>query len=162
MLRKTVVVDDEFSLGVDRVLAVLERELEHLRFGDRLGRAGLDTQVAVDAPQVVDLVDEAVALTRRDGIVDRVVGAAHVDAVGRANTGAKLAADALLHAVFVTVEDVAAVHTHRLVTLFVVVAAALVLTGHPVVKELAERHLEAIKAREDSHQSTPSPARRLR
>ena len=62
MLGLAVVVDDELGLGVDRVTAIGEAELEQLRFGDRLGGAGLDAQVAVDAPQVVDLVDETEAL----------------------------------------------------------------------------------------------------
>ena len=65
LLRGAVVVDHELGLRVDRVLAVGERELEQLRLGDRLGGARLDAQVAVDAPQVVDLVDEAVALAGR-------------------------------------------------------------------------------------------------
>ena len=64
VLGLAVVVDEQLVLGVDRVLAVGERELEQLGLGDGLGRAGLDAQVAVDAPQVVDLVDEAVALAR--------------------------------------------------------------------------------------------------
>ena len=79
-LGAAVVVDEQLVLGVDRVGAVGERELEQLRLGDRLGRARLDAEVAVDAAQVVDLVDEAVALARRHRVVDRVVGAAHVDA----------------------------------------------------------------------------------
>ena len=76
-----VVVDEQLALRVDRVRAVGERELEQLRLGDRLGRARLDAEVAVDAAEVVDLVDEAVALARRDRRVGRVVGAAHVDAL---------------------------------------------------------------------------------
>ena len=38
VLRHAVVVDDKFVLGVDRVFAVRERELEELGLGDRLGR----------------------------------------------------------------------------------------------------------------------------
>src|SRR5262249_23764721 len=104
-----VVTDQQLVLGVDGVGAVGERELEELALGDRFGRARLDAQVAVDAPQVIDLVDEAVALPRRDRIVDRVVGAAHVDALRGTDARAQLAPDALLHAVLVPVEDVAAV-----------------------------------------------------
>src|SRR5207248_9586981 len=99
---------------VHRATAVGERELEQLRFGDRLGGTRLHTQITVDAPQVVDLVDEAVALAWRDGIVGRVVGTAHVDAPRRAHACAQLAADALLHAVLVAVEDVATVEAQRL------------------------------------------------
>ena len=116
-LRPAVVADEQLVLGVDRVGAVRERELEQLRLGDRLGRARLDAQVAVDAAEVVDLVDEAVPLTRRDRIVDRVVGAADVDATRRAHARAQLAADALLHAVLVAVEDVTAVLPRRLLRL---------------------------------------------
>ena len=122
LLRQAVVVDQQLVLGVDGVGPVGEGELEQLRLGDRLGRAGLDAQVAVDAAQVVDLVDEAVALAGADRVVGRVVGAADVDAAGRAHAGAQLAADALLHAVLVAVEDVTAVEAVRLVPL-----AALVL-----------------------------------
>src|SRR5581483_11437378 len=104
-----VVVDEQLPLGVDGVGPPGEGELEQLRLGDGLGGAGLDAEVAVDAAQVVDLVDEAVALARRDGGVGRVVGAPDVDALGGADTGAELAADALLHPVLVAVEDVAAV-----------------------------------------------------
>ena len=114
-----VVVDQQLSLGVDGVLATREGELEQLRLGDRLRRARLDAEVAVDAPQVVDLVHEAVTLARRHRRVGRVVGAAHVDALRRAHAGAQLAADALLHAVLVAIEDVTAVEPHRLRTLLV-------------------------------------------
>src|SRR5262249_40781760 len=99
LLRAAVVTDEQLLLRVDRVLAVVEGELEHARLGDRLRRARLDTQIAVDAPQVVDLVDEPVALARRDGIVGRVVGAADIDAARRTHARAELAADALLHPV---------------------------------------------------------------
>ena len=107
----------QLGLRVDRVLPVGERELEELRLGDGLGGAGLHAEVAVDAAQVVDLVDEAVALAGRHRVVGRVVGAADVDAPGRAHAGAQLAADALLHAVLVPVEDVAAVEALGLLAL---------------------------------------------
>src|SRR5690606_26331938 len=113
----TVVAHYELVLGVDRVLAVGEGELEQLRFGDGLGGAGLYAEVAVDAPQVVDLVDEAEALAGRHRVIRWVVGAADVDAPGRADAGAQLAADALLHAVLVEVEDVAAVEALGLLPL---------------------------------------------
>src|SRR4051794_33551554 len=47
-----VVVHQQLALRVDRVGAVRERELEQLRLGDGLGRAGLHAHVAVDAAQV--------------------------------------------------------------------------------------------------------------
>ena len=101
------IVDHEFRLRVDGVGPARERELEHLRLRDGLGRAGLDTEIAVDAAQIVDLVDEAVALTRRDRVLGIVLRSAHIDAPGGTDTGAQFAADALLHAVLVAVEDVA-------------------------------------------------------
>src|SRR4051794_25442463 len=114
-----VVAHEQLRLRVDRVLAVREGELEELRLGDGLGGARLHAQVAVDAAQVIDLVDEAVALARRHRRVGRVVGAAHVDAPCRADARAQLAPDALLHAVLVAVEDVAAVEALRLRALLV-------------------------------------------
>src|SRR5438046_2257172 len=77
-------------------------------------RARRHAQVAVDAAEGGDLVDEAVPLARRDRRVGRVVSAAHVDAPGRAHPGTQLAADAFLHAVLVAVEDVAAVEPEGL------------------------------------------------
>ena len=55
----------ELGLGVDGVGTAGEAELEELALGDRLGGARLDAEVAVDAPQEVDLVHEAVALAGR-------------------------------------------------------------------------------------------------
>ena len=109
LLGLALVVHQQLVAGVDGVLAVGEGELEELGLGDGLGGAGLDAEVAVDAAQVVDLVDEAPALAGADRVVGRVVGAPHVDAAGRTDPGAQLAADALLHAVLVPVEDVTAV-----------------------------------------------------
>src|SRR5262249_2372665 len=60
--RAAVVVDEQLGFRVDRVGPVPERELEELRLGDRLRRTRLDAQIAVDAAQVVDLVDEPVPL----------------------------------------------------------------------------------------------------
>ena len=109
LLRHAFVVDHQLGLGVDGVVAVGEGELEQLGLGDGLGGTRLHAQVAVDAAQVVDLIDEAVALARRHRFVGRVVGAAHVDATSGAHTGAQLAADALLHAVLVAVQHMAPV-----------------------------------------------------
>ena len=63
----------------------------------------------MNATQIVDLIDKPVSLAGRDRVVDRVVRAAHVDALGRTHTSAEFAADALLHAVFVTIENMTAV-----------------------------------------------------
>src|SRR5204863_4850236 len=116
-----------------------EGELEELGLGDGLGRTGLDTEIAVDASQVVDLVDEAEALARRDGCVDRVVLSPHVDALCGTDAGAQLAADALLHAVLVAIEDVATMEALRLGTLLVGV-----LVGDGVV-DLPEGDLEPVE-----------------
>src|SRR5690606_1898520 len=90
-----------------------------------------------------------VALARRGRVLGVVVGAAHVDAVGRAHAGAQLAADALLHAVLVAVEDVTAVQALPPLGLLVAlvvgvggaalagVAAAGVLGGDALASEQA-------------------------
>src|SRR5262249_36289297 len=116
------------------------------------GRARFDTQVAVDATQIVDLVDVAVALARRHGIVDGIVGAAHVDALRRAHAGAELAADALLHAVLVTVEDVPAVQARRLLALDL-----RVLGGEARLEHLPQRDAEAGQTTHQRNSSTISP-----
>src|SRR5690606_36215070 len=124
--------------------------------GDRLGRAGLHAQVAVDAPEAVDLVDEAVALAGRHRVVGRVVGAAHVDAAGRAHPGAQLAADALLHPVLVAVEDVTAVEPDGLVPLgplVLDVGDGLGLAGAGALEQLPEADGEDAEV---AHQCTPS------
>src|SRR5690606_15436314 len=125
--------------------------------GDRLGRAGLDAEVAVDAPPVVDLVDVAVPLPRRHRGVRGVVGAAHVDAAGRADARAQLAPDAPLHAVLVAVEGVPAVGAYGPRAL-----AALVLRVGPRrgrLEELAERDAEPVEV---GRQARPSSASRPR
>ena len=152
-LRPAVVADEQLVFGVDRVGAVRERELEELRLGDRLGRARLDAQVAVDAAEVVDLVDEAVPLTRRDRIVDRVVGAADVDATRRAYARAQLAADALLHAVLVAVEDVTTVLPRRLLRLHGGIFRREARLAH-----LPQRDPEPGKATHQRNSSSCSPA----
>jgi hypothetical protein len=152
-LGPAVVVDDQLVLGVDRVGAVGERELEQLRLGDRLGRARLHAEIAVDAAQIVDLVDEAVALAGRDRIVDRVVGAPHVDALGRAHARAQLAADALLHPVLVAIEDVAAV-----LALGLVAFDRGVLRRQARLEHLAQRDVETGEATHQRNSSTRSPA----
>src|SRR5690606_24165667 len=98
-LGPSLIVDQQLLLRVDRVLSIREAELEQLGLGDRLGGARFDAEVAVDAPQVVDLVDEAEPFPGRGGVVGIVVGAAHVDALGGADTRTQLAPDALLHSV---------------------------------------------------------------
>ncbi len=106
----------------------------------------------MDAAQVVDLVDEAVTLAGRDRVVDRVVGAAHVDATRRAHSRAQLAPDALLHAVLVAVEDVTAVHALGLVVLHL-----RVLGGEARLAHLAQRDEETGEAAHQRNSSMSSP-----
>ena len=98
----------EHLLGPDRVLARRERHL--VIAGQRQGacRAGLHAEAAHDAAQVVDLVVLRVPLPRADRRCRIVVLALDPDRVGRARVGAQLAPDALLQAVVVPVEAVAA------------------------------------------------------
>src|ERR1700722_12603532 len=76
-------------------------------------------------------------------MVGRVVQAAHVDAVGRADTGAELAADALLHSVLVAVQDVAAVLARLLGLLLL-----RVLGGDPGPAQVLEGQLESAQERQ--------------
>src|SRR5450759_3106964 len=107
VLGHALVIDEQFVLGVDGVVAVGEGELHQLGLGDRLGGTRLHAHVAVDTAQKVDLVDVAVPLTGGHRMVGRIVEAAHIDAVGGADTRTQFAADAFLRAVLVLVEDVA-------------------------------------------------------
>ena len=84
-------------------------ELVLVGHGQRARRARLDAQAAEDAAQVVDLVDAAVPLPRRELGVRGVVRTLDVDRVRGARPRAQLAADALLQPVGVPVELVAAV-----------------------------------------------------
>src|SRR6185312_12953008 len=68
---------------------------------------------AEDAPRVVDLVGAGEPLTGRETLLVGVVAALDVDRVRRAGPGAQLAADALLQAVRVPVEDVPPVVARR-------------------------------------------------
>src|SRR5436190_18138203 len=126
-------------------MAVRERELEELRLGDRIGRARLDAQVTVDATEIVDLVDEAVALTGAHGRVDGVVLAAHVDATGRAHARAQLASDALLHAVLVAVQDVATMEPDGLRPLLLRIFDRDDAAVFTAVEELAEGDGESVQ-----------------
>src|SRR5262249_26323480 len=142
-----VVVDEQLVLRVDAVVAVREGELEQLRLGDRFCGTRLDAHIAVDAAEIVDLVDEPVPLAGRDGRVGGIVGAPHVDAPGRTDTRAELAADALLHAVLVAVEDVAAVEPLGL--------RSLLLREElrdPRTEDLPEGDGETAEQVEDTHQ----------
>ena len=115
-----------------------------MRHRDRLGGTGLDAQAAEDAAQHVDLVYEPVALSRAHRIVVRVVCPADVDAIGRAHTGAQLTADALLHPVWVAVEDVTTMETFGLDSLLLWIARGDVGPEH-----LAEGDQEAPPRSED-------------
>src|SRR5690606_3755448 len=99
----------EVLLLVDEALTGGAGELVVVAHGQRPRGAGLDAVPAEDAALVVDLVDAAVALPGGVLGVGAVVGALDEDRVRRARPGAQLAADALLQAVRVAVELVAAV-----------------------------------------------------
>src|SRR5258706_16339029 len=78
-----------------------------------MGWAGLDAQAAKNAAGIVDLIHRGVPLARRVALLLNIVPALDVDRVGRAGPGAQLAADALLQAVRMPVEDVPAVVAGR-------------------------------------------------
>src|SRR5579875_3385883 len=131
----TVVTHQELVLGVDGVCSIGEGELEELGLGDRLRRARLDAQVAVDASEIVDLV--AVAVARGHRVVRRVVEPSDIDAVGGTDARTQLASDALLHAVFVAAENVATVKPRGLRSLLVGI-----LAGHSLPTQVLEGELE--------------------
>src|SRR5579885_2976011 len=99
---------EEVLLGGDQALAAVVGEVQARPQGDRLGGARLGAVAAVDAAHQVDLVADGIALAGRHGVLRVVLGGADGDAAHRAGAGAELAADALLHAVVVAVQDVAA------------------------------------------------------
>jgi hypothetical protein len=68
----------------------------------------------VDAAQKIDLIYVAEALAGRCRRIRIVVTPPDVNTTGRANPSAQLTADALLHPVFVSIQDVAAMKARRL------------------------------------------------
>ena len=98
----------QLLLRPDRVLARGERQLVVARERERAGGARLDAEAAHDAAQVVDLVVLRVPLPRAGRVLGVVVLPLDPDRVGRARERAELAADALLEAVLVPVQPVAA------------------------------------------------------
>src|SRR3954447_7190142 len=129
----------QLLLRVDELLAVVEGQLVLVRHRQRAGGAGLDAQAAEDAAQVVDLVHRAVALTRGVALGLGVVAALDVDGVRRARPRAELAADALLQAVRVPVEDMPAV-----VARLRRVEVERVLLGVDLLEHRRERQPEAL------------------
>src|SRR4051812_34788376 len=99
---------EQHVLRVDLVVAVVLRELELVAERDRVERARELAVPAEDAAAQVDLVDARVALARGDAVVRRVLGGDDADAVGGACRRAERAADALLQAVLVAPQAVAA------------------------------------------------------
>ena len=73
----------------------------------------------MDAAQIVDLVDPTEAFAGRSRILGVVVGASHMNALRGADCGTQFAADALFHAVFVSVQHVATMKALRLVDFLV-------------------------------------------
>ena len=62
----------------------------------------------MNAAQVIDLVNKPESLTGRGRVFWIVILTTHVDALCGAHTGAEFAPDALLHAVFITVQHMSA------------------------------------------------------
>src|SRR5919109_637047 len=145
-------VDDELVLGVDELLARRARDLVLGGHEEGLRGARLDAQAAEDAPQIVDLIDLRVALARREANSGGVLCSHHVDGVGRAGSGAQLAADALLQAVGMTVEDVTTLEARKRLSAHLRVPHGLLATedvsyddphaGH----DLRQRHAVASSA----------------
>src|SRR5205085_11709586 len=123
---------------------------------DRFRRARLDAQIAVDATQIVDLVDEPVAFAGADRLVGRIVLASDVDAARWADARAQLTADALLHAVFVPVEHVTPVETNGLLALLLRILDRDDASVLAAVEQLAERDAEPFQV---THQRAPSDSR---
>src|SRR5262245_57581984 len=102
---------EKHVLGVDLVVPVVLRDLELVAERDRVERARELAVAAEDAAAEVDLVDTRVALAGRDPVVRRVLGGDDPDAIRRAGGCAERAADALLEAVLVQMEAMAAAET---------------------------------------------------
>src|SRR5581483_4386645 len=110
---------------------------------DRVERACDLAVAAEDAAAHVDLVDARVALSRRDAVLRRVLSRHDADAVGGARSRAERAADALLEAVLVPVQAVAAAEAR--------IDRALVLRvllGDRLLEDLLERDAEALQRRD--------------
>src|SRR5690242_17218810 len=71
--------DQQHILGVDRRLAVVERQLVLVLEHNRVGWAGILAIAAEDAAQHIDLVGCGVALTRRVGLGRVVLARNHQD-----------------------------------------------------------------------------------
>src|SRR5699024_8541217 len=104
---------EQLLLGPDEALPTVVGELVLGGHGQGTCGACLDAQPTEDAPQVVDLVDAAVAFTGRVPVVLGVVRGLHVDGVGRAGPGAQFAPDALLQPVGPPVQLVPSVEARR-------------------------------------------------
>src|SRR5205085_6587190 len=137
----------QLVLGVDRVLARGPRHLVRRGQRERARRTRLHAETAHDAAQVVDLVVLRVPLAGRDAMLLGVLRALDVDRVGRTRERAELAADALLQAVLVLVEQMAAdVRSRRRLH-----DPLRVLLGDVAAEGLLERHAEAAReASEDA------------
>src|SRR6202007_283766 len=80
---------------------------------DRVVRARLLAEPAVDTAEEVDLVALGVALARRDPVFGRVLGGFDQDAAARAGEGTQLPADTFLQAVGISMENVPAALPRR-------------------------------------------------
>ena len=141
---------EQIVLLVDQLRPAVVGQLELVGHGQRPGRAGLDAQPAQDAAQVVDLVDAAVPLPRREALLVGVLRALDVDRVRRAGPGAQLAADALLQPVGPAVQLVTTVEPrggH--------LRPVRVLLGEGLAEHRLEGDAEPGDRVEDTHQAAP-------
>src|SRR4029453_425574 len=99
---------EELLLGGDGLLARAERHLVRAGERERARRTRLDAQAAHDAAEVVDLVVLREPLPGAHRVLGVVVRALDPDRIGRARERAQLATDALLQAVVVPVQQMAA------------------------------------------------------
>src|SRR5919108_525895 len=129
---------EQHVLRVDQVVARILRELVLGFQGDRVERTRDLAVAAEDAAAQVDLVDAGIPLTRRDAVRGGVLGRDDPDAVRRAGGSAQRAADALLQAVRVAPEPVAAAETWIDGTLLL-----RVLLRDRLLENLFERDAEA-------------------
>src|SRR5262245_13843256 len=121
---------EQILLLVDEVRTVVVGQFVHVCHRQRARRAGLDAQATEDAPQVIDLVDAAIALTWGVALGFGVVGALDIDRVRRACPRAQLAADTLLQPVRMPVELVPAVESRRYLLLLLRVVLGVLLPEH--------------------------------
>jgi hypothetical protein len=91
---------------VNKRVDVIRRELEVMTVGDGIGWASFHAIAAENAARIIDVVHAGVALARGDAVRVDILGGFDIDAIGRASGRAEKAANALLQAILVAVENV--------------------------------------------------------